>query len=278
VRDRQPHDLTGTGFQRYHGPVELSLDPLTVAVLLLAGLLAGVVSAIAGGASFVTFPVLIALGLPPVAANATNYLALFPANVFALPAYRGEIRRARSGLMVRGAIAALGGWLGAKLLFWFDERVFAALVPWLLLAATAAFALGPRASVLVLRWTRRPYARTSLLSLAVEAVLALYCGYFGAGVGIMMLAAFVALGQDDLQEANGLKNLLLTVASTAALAVYGVSGAVAWPAALLMMGSAAAGGYAGARLARVLPVALFRGIVTGVGAVLTAWFFWATNA
>ena len=240
--------LPEAGSKRYHGPVELTLEPVTAAVLILAGLVAGMVSAIAGGASFFTFPVLIALGLPPVAANATNFLALFPANVFALPAYRGEIRRARSGLLVRGAIAALGGWLGAKLLFWFDARVFAALVPWLLLAATTAFVLGPRLAVLVLRWSRRPYRRTSPLSLAVEWVLALYCGYFGAGVGIMMLAAHVALGQSDLQEANALKNLLITVASAAALAVYGVSGAVAWSAALVMMGAAAAGGFAGARV------------------------------
>ena len=169
-----------------------------------------------------------------------------------------------------GAVSLLGGLAGALLLLATPERAFEGLVPWLLLAATVVFAAGP--------WvTQRLRARHLHLPLAgmalVQLLVAVYGGYFGGGMGILMLAAFAAMGMDDLNAMNGLKAILGVLINGVAVAAFVAAGVVAWTYALPMLVAGVVGGYAGARLSRRVPKNAVRAFVVAVGALLTAYFF-----
>ncbi len=245
------------------------MELATLAMLLAAGVLGGAVNAVAGGGTFFTFPAMMWAGLDPLSANASNAVAIFPGHAAAVPAYRAELRAAGRALLPRCAIALLGGGLGAGLLLWAGQAVFAALVPWLLLAATLIFAAGP-----ILR-DRLERARLSspAVSAGVEFLFAVYGGYFGAGLGILLMAVLTIVGVRDVQMANAQKNLLATLVTAVSVSAFVLAGVVAWPQTLAVLAGALAGGYWGARLARRLPARALRATVLLVGGALSVFYF-----
>lgn len=238
-------------------------------LLLGAGVIGGAVNAIAGGGTFFTFPAMIAAGLDPLTANASNAVAIYPGHATAVPAYRTELRAAGRVVLRRAAIAAVGGAVGAALLIVSGEAVFGALVPWLLLLATLIFWSAPRLHSLT-AGTRveSPFARG-----VIQFVFAIYGGYFGAGLGVLLMAALTLIGLRDVQMANAQKNLLATVITTLSVGIFVTAGVVAWAETLLVLVGASAGGYAGARLARRIPAKALRICVIGVGLGLSVYYF-----
>lgn len=242
------------------------------ALLVAAAFGAGVLNAVAGGGSFLTFPALVATGVAPIAANATSAVAVSPGYLGSTLGFRGELARLpRERLLAESGVCAAGGVAGALLLLVTPARVFAAVVPWLLVFATVVFALGPR--LLALRTARggaepRPGAR-----LAGLAAVAVYGGYFNGGLGILLMALYAVTGEQDIHVANALKNLGSLVLSLLSVLVFAWAGAVAWPQALVMMALATLGGFAGARLARRLPARAVRAVVMVTGVVMAAVFF-----
>lgn len=246
------------------------MDPFVGALLLAAAVAAGALNAVAGGGSFFTFPALLLAGVPPVSANATSTVSLWPASVASAAAFRHDLRHERRHLFLLGGVSVVGGLAGALLLLLTPDREFARLVPWLLLAATLVFAFGPAV-------TARLRARDLHLPLGgllvVQGIVAVYGGYFGGGMGIMMLAAFAAMGMDDLNAMNGLKAILGTLINAVAVVAFVVAGIVQWPYALLMVVGGTVGGWFGARVSRNVPKAPLRVFIVLVGAALTVAFF-----
>ena len=192
----------------------------TIAFLIFgAGLVGGAMSAIAGGASFITFPALLFAGIPPLIANATNFVGLMPGNVAALAADHSELRRLLSGLRAPVITACLGAGVGSLLLLAGGSDLFQTLVPWLMLIATILFAAGP--------YVRRSLANThpaglhsgSPIALAILFVIAAYGGYFGAGLGVILLAALTVFGYDDIHESIIVKNLLISLLSITSVTI-----------------------------------------------------------
>jgi uncharacterized membrane protein YfcA len=244
-----------------------------VAALLASAAGAGAMNAMAGGGTILTFPTLLLLGEPAITANATSTVALLPGSAAGLYGYRREMEGHRGWLARLFLPSLLGGALGAFLLLATPERIFAGLAPYLVLFATLLFAVsGP-----ISRWTSPApgddapahFAAAWLFQLAVGV----YGGYFGAGVGILMLAVLGFLGLSDIHAANGVKNFLtLTINGVAAL-YFVLRGAVVWPAALVLMAGAVAGGYAGARLARSIGREKSRAAVVVIGAAVAVLLF-----
>ncbi len=245
------------------------MDPLILSFLFLAGIVGGGVNAIAGGGTFFTFPAMIASGLDPLTANASNAVAIYPGHAAAVPAYREELRSAGRPLLLRSAIVALGGLLGAGLLLQTGAVAFEGLVPWLLLAATLLFAFGPAlASV-----SARLRSESRWMTSGVEFLFAVYGGYFGAGLGVLLMAALTIIGIRDVQMANAQKNWLATIITTFSVLVFALAGVVAWPQTIAVLFGALIGGYGGARLARRIPAGALRIVVIIVGFVLSAYYF-----
>lgn len=248
-------------------------EPSIALLLVITGFLAGACNAVAGGGTFFTFPAFLAAGLPPVVANASNSVAVWPGHAFAAVGYRNEL--SRSARNIRGSliIALLGGIAGAVLAGVIANQAFASLIPFLLLFATLLFAFGRRVSVLI----ERPISDTphaSFGSRCLEFVVAIYGGFFGAGLGIMLMASLLMLGVHDLQANNALKNLLGAVINSVAVIVFAVLGVVSWPHTLIAFAGAVTGGLAGARLARRMSEVWLRHIVIAVGLFLSAYYFW----
>ncbi|MGB0411767.1 MAG: sulfite exporter TauE/SafE family protein [Pikeienuella sp.] len=239
-------------------------------LLFAAGLFAGVLNAVAGGATFFTFPALLLAGLPPLSANATNYMALIPSNITALPAYRRELLAEGRRLIFPLVLAALGGMAGAWLLLRLGGGLFEAAAPWMMGGATVLFATAPalRRAMEASGGGSGKVAGWSILS-----VMSVYGGYFGAGLGPITLAALTLMGRTSFQIANALKNAIISSISIGAIVVYGVSDAVSWPHAVVMMAGAALGGYVGGAMARYAPDRALRLFVTVFGAFLTIWYF-----
>lgn len=245
---------------------------------LAAALLAGALNAVAGGGSFFTFPALVAFaGLGSIDANATSTVALWPASLAGALAYRRDVGLDRPRLAAWGAASLAGGALGAILLLRTPARLFDAIVPFLVLLATAVFSFGG-ALTGRLR-ARRPgggeAAPPSLLAgTVVQFVVGIYGGYFGGGIGFMMLAAFVLLGLREMNAMNGLKNIFALLMNGAAVVIFVASGAVVWRVAWPMALAASAGGYAGAAAARRVDARYVRPAVAAVGWAITAYFFY----
>jgi len=230
-------------------------------LLAAAGFAAGVVNAIAGGGSLISFPALLFTGMAPVAANATNTVAIWPGTVSSGWAYRKLIAEEKHRAFVLAWPSLIGGLAGSILLLHTSEGAFRAVVPWLILFAAGLLAAqGP-----VARWVARKMPSTShsvpaALWLA-QLAIAVYGGYFGAGIGILMLAAMAIFLPDTLQHANALKVLFALLINGIAALYFLVAGSVHIPQAALMMGAAIAGGWAGAHLAQRLPAWLMRLLV-----------------
>lgn len=254
---------------------DLLLSAFDIALLLAAGLLGGGANALAGGGTFFTFPAMLEAGLPPVAANASNAVALYPGRFPSVLAGRRELAQMRSRLVRACAVAALGSLAGAWLLLVTKERVFTSLIPWLLLFATLLFAAGGRLVLATQRLTPRRGGRGLglVLGIAFEAAVAVYGGYFGAGAAFMVMAGHAMTGIDDVRQNVALKNLVVTVMTTVSVATFIIAGAVAWRETLVMLPGAMTGGYLGARLAQRLHPGRLRGFIVVVGVALTAYYF-----
>ncbi len=239
------------------------------AVLVAAAFAAGAMNAMAGGGSFLTLPALVYAGVPPVAANATGTAALLPGYASSAYGFRRDIRPvAGIGVGRLAAVSLAGGLAGAALLLLTPDGVFRAVVPWLLLAATALFAFGGRLSA----GLRRLGAGGRGATLAGLLAVSVYGGYFNGGLGILLLAQLGLSGLSDLNAMNGLKSLLSAVLTAVAVAAYAAGGAVHWPAAAVMVPAAVAGGYLGARLARRIPPGVLRAGIVAVGLCMAAAF------
>jgi uncharacterized membrane protein YfcA len=246
---------------------------LTYVVLVLAGFAAGALNAVAGGGTFLSFPALVWAGVPPIMANATATLAALPGYIGSAWGFRHDLR-ADGPLSTRLiiALAILGGFFGALLLLVTSPELFSAIVPWLLLLATAVFAAGPALLKLI---TSRGKGGLGLVASAV-IVLAVttYGGYFNGGLGIMLLAAFGLVGFTDLNAMNGLKNVVSAILSLVSVITYIAAGLIDWTYALPLALACAAGGYFGAALARkITNPAILRAFITLVGAAMTVAFF-----
>jgi uncharacterized protein len=246
-------------------------DLLPLAVITVAAFLAGGINALAGGGSFLTLPALVFAGVPALSANATGTAALLPGYLASAWSYR-DLMRAPAGLSILTVvlIGTVGGAGGALLLLSTPEQAFRGIVPWLLLFATLAFAFGP---ALQRRLARRESRTSSLGARAGILGVCAYGGYFNGGMGIVMLAMFRLLGVDDLRVANGLKNLLSAVLTLIAVIVYALGGIISWAEILPMAVAATLGGFAGARVGRVLPPLVLRNTIVLVGAITTVLFF-----
>ena len=240
-------------------------------LLVFAALGAGGLNAMAGGGSFLTFPALVFTGVPAIAANATSAVAVSPGYLGSALGFRrelGQLPRAR--LWQEGGVCALGGVLGALLLLVTPAKVFAAIVPWLLLFATVLFALGP---ALLGRLRDESVAPSTAWRLTGLMAVAVYGGYFNGGLGILLMALYLLVGEQRMNTVNALKNLNSFVLSVVSVIAFAIGGAIVWQQALLMAVFATLGGFAGARLARRLPVAAVRAIVILTGLVMAGLFF-----
>jgi uncharacterized protein len=238
-----------------------------VNLLLLAGagVVAGAINAVIGSGTLLTYPLLLASGLPPVVANGTNTLGIAPGNAFGAWGYRREL--AGRGRQVAGlaALVGVGAVLGAVLVLALPSSVFESVVPWLIVAACVLVVVQPW---MVRRLLSRGIDPTSLPKHALVPVLVavgVYAGYFGAAQGIILIAALGALYDTDLQRSNAAKNVLQGVSNAAAAVVFVIAGSVSWPAAIAIGAGASLGGFLGAPFARRLPDRVLRTIIVVVG-------------
>lgn len=244
------------------------MTAVEIILLIAIGIGGGAWNAIAGGATLLTFPALMALGLPPLVANATNYLALLPSNAAALPAYVQELRSIGRTLLPLLLVSGLGALAGSGLLLISDPAVFEVLIPALILLATGLFAFGERLRVRLLALVGE--ARSTTIVYAVLFLASIYGGYFGAGLGIILLAIAQVLGFAEFHIANSIKNLLATSFVILSVMVFGLGGLIAWPQAMVMMLGSTLGGYAGGRLAKRVNPDHLRRLVIVFGLVLSA--------
>jgi uncharacterized protein len=250
------------------------LNFATALLLFLAAALGGAMNAVAGGGSFIAFPTLLFTGVPPVPANATNTVALWTGLAFSGSAFRRHLKAPGPVLFSLVAVSLLGGILGAVLLLRTPAHTFLRILPWLMLAATLLFIFGRRLA------RRSPQSigegaslGSLMLALGFQLIVGIYGGYFGGGMGIVMLAMLTALGMADIHEMNALKTVLSSSINGIAVVVFVVSRAVYWRQAVVMIVGAGLGGYFGARFSLRLDQRWIRGFVIGVGSTVTAYFF-----
>ena len=249
-------------------------------MLLAAGVAGGALSALVGGASLVLFPAMLAAGVPPVMAVASNTTAIMPGNFLAALADRSQLPKFDRAFIVLLVVSLIAATLGAILLLLTPERLFELLVPLLLGFGTLLFAYAKPIGA----WLGRLSFGKSKTTLHPNAVglgmivpVSIYGGYFGAGVGVLLIAALSVANGGDYRAANVTKNLVGSLNNLVAALVFASQGIVAWIPALLVAIGGVGGGLAGAHLARILPVGAARGLVIGFGALLTgiyAWRYW----
>jgi uncharacterized protein len=245
--------------------------------LIVAAFLAGILNAVAGGGSFLSFPAILGMNVLPVQANATNTVALWPGQLTSVAAYWPDVRKNVSSAILMGAAGLLGGTTGALVLLNTPQRTFMRLVPWLLLTAAIFFALsGP-----VSRWLERrkgripavPEPKRLPLFFATLAV-SFYVGYFGAGAGFLFMTMLALFGYQDIHVINALKVVANTLANGVAFVIFVVDNQVVWRYCLLAMIVCAIGGYTSASLARKIPQKVLRSMVVVIGLSMAAWFFY----
>jgi uncharacterized membrane protein YfcA len=252
---------------------------LGLIALFFAGMLAGAINSVAGGGSLISFPALVAFGQPTILANATNTAVVWPGTLSSAFAYRHDLPR-RSGLLLTLLIPSfIGGLLGAVILVITPEKTFARVVPFLVLFATLLFAGSDLFKRLTKGNSNDPDGgeQVSLLGriwgASFQLFVATYGGYFGAGIGILMLASLSLIGLRDIHRMNALKTVLGTTINGIALVYFIIKGLVMWPLALTMAVGAIIGGYTGARLAKRVNQRLLRLFIVFVGLIVSAWLF-----
>jgi hypothetical protein len=247
-------------------------QPLHVLVLIaIVGIYAGIQNALAGGGSFITFPALLLAGLNPLAANMSSTIALFPSQIANAVAGRGHVSDV-AGVKFRSLfiVSLIGGVIGAILLLSTPVSLFANMVPWLVLFATAAFAWGS--------FGLKPKAEgddahlSNSVILIIQGLIAIYGGYFGGGIGFLMLAA-LTIGGQSVRAASATKNALVMIINTSAVVIFAFSPMVNWVIVVVLGVGGMVGGYVGSWLNLRLPEKILRGLVVLIGVILTIWLF-----
>lgn len=242
--------------------------------LFVAGILGGALNAVAGGGSFIAFPALLFTGVPPIAANATNTVALWTGVTASGGAYRSRLDIPKRVLVPLLLTSFLGGIAGALLLLKTPTHTFMRVLPWLMLSATLLFVFGKRLAAGRGSSVGQDATPAAIAGASVfELFVAVYGGYFGGGMGIVNLAMLAAVGMTDIHEMNALKSVLSSAINGVAVVVFIVKGAVHWPQAIVMIVGAVVGGYFGAHYSMRLPQPWVRWFVILVGAGMTAYFF-----
>lgn len=243
---------------------------MSLLLIFVAAFLAGGLNAVAGGGSFLTLPALIFIGVPAVTANATSTVALLPGSFASAYSYRRGVASVEGiSLRVLVIVSLLGGTAGAILLLITPESIFVNLMPWLLLFATGMFAFGKNIGLALKRVVHFGFGALLISQIAI----AIYGGYFGGGIGIMMLAALAIFGMTNINAMNGIKTILAGCLNAVAAAVFVIKGIIDWPHALVMMVAAIIGGYFGAHFAQQLPGKWIRTFVICTGLLMTTYLF-----
>jgi uncharacterized membrane protein YfcA len=238
-------------------------------LLFVAGFGAGIMNAVAGGGSFLTFPALVFTGVPSIIANASSTVATFPGSFVSAWAYRRDFRPFDGvGMRAILVVSLVGSLLGALLLLWTPQRTFDAVIPWLLGAATLLFAVGRQATPYLKRLIR--IGPGTLLS--VQFVIAIYGGYFGGAIGILMLALFGLFGLDDIHRMNAMKTLLAGTLNAAAVVCFIIAGKVWWTETAIMFVGAVLGGLAGPVVAKRMRQSHLRLVIIAIGVGMTVAF------
>lgn len=257
------------------------MDDFRLLLVVIAAAIGGAINSIAGGGTLVTFPALVGLGVPAIVANATSTVALWPGALGSMFGYRQELAGARAWAIRFAMPSVVGGLVGALLLLKTPGERFDQIVPWLVLGATLLFLVqrplmaalrrrsGEQAAVPDDPTTRPPGAALLLFQFGV----AIYGGYFGAGIGILMLAALGFMGFTNIHRMNGLKNWGGFCMNFVAAATFAIKGFVNWPVAIAMATGAIVGGYAGSRVAQRVPQEWVRRLVIVIGFAAAAWLF-----
>jgi uncharacterized membrane protein YfcA len=253
------------------------MDVSRAAMLLGAGALAGLMNSIAGGGTIVTFPALIVSGLSSIVANATSTIALLPGIVSSVFGYRRNIPAVHRWLRRCAPVSLAGGLAGGILLVRTPSALFDGLVPFLILFATLLFMTNSMFSRIFRpggEESPRPSRRWLAGAMGFQLCVALYGGYFGAGIGILMLASLGLLGFRDVHEMNTVKTILAFLINVVAAVYFVFSGIVDWPSAGVMAVGTVAGGYSGAHFAQKLQQKSVRRLITMIGLVLSALMFY----
>lgn len=251
--------------------------------LAFAGFVAGVLNAVAGGGSFLSFPAILGMGVLPVQANATNTVAIWPGQLTSVAAYRDDVLKNLRAAWLMGLAGLIGGTAGAVVLLNTPQMTFLHMVPWLLLAAASTFAMsGP-----VSRWLERrkqvrhqhvkrggAHAPRRVPLFIATIAVSFYVGYFGAGAGFLFMTVLALFGYEDINAINALKVVANTLANGVAFLIFIADGQVIWRYCFAAMIAAAIGGYVSASLAKRVPQPILRASVVVIGMGMAAWFFW----
>jgi hypothetical protein len=250
------------------------LDILHIILLFAGGLLAGFINVMAGGAGFMTFPLLLAAGMTEIEANASNFVAVLPANVVGTLVYRHELKKVRQHLPFRLFLAAAGGVLGSWILIHTGQAAFERVIPWLLLFATCSFSFGPWLKNKLERDFAFDGSRWLWLSFLLEFIVYVYGGYFGLGMGIVMFAIYSIFSQMTIHQANAIRNVTITLMTLISIAIFAQAGVIRWLPSLVMMAGAMISGYFTAKVAMRIPHHFVRRGILVWAVCLTALAFW----
>ena len=241
--------------------------------LVTASTIAGVMNAMAGGGSFLSFPAMLGMGVAPVQANATNTVALWPGQLTSLATLRSDVRK--DLLPAIGVTSVIGGVVGAEVLLHTQQQTFLHMIPWLILGGTLIFGV----SGYVGKWIkgRAEHVERRIPSFTLACALfpaCFYIGYFGAGGGILVMTILALFGMEEMHQLNALKVFAVMTSNFCAIVTFVVTGAIEWRYCLVSMVFAGLGGWIGARTARRVSGPWLRGFVVVTGLVISAWFFW----
>lgn len=263
-------------------PARMNLHLVQAIFLFFAAVIAGTLNALAGGGSFISFPALLFIRIPPVLANATNTVALWPGLAASTVAYLKRLNAPARILVPLLVTSVGGGWAGAFLLLHTPQHTFLRLVPWLLLGGTLLFAFGNSirsvaGKTAVIDDLRNTSWQAILWTSIAELLVSIYGGYFGAGIGFMTLAMLAMLGMRDIHAMGAIRTLLAVAINAAAVVTFIVAGAVLWPQCAVMTAGSLAGGWFGAHFAQKADPGKVRLLVIGIGVAMSAYFFFTVQ-
>jgi uncharacterized membrane protein YfcA len=265
--------------KRQKSPFEFNLVTAeTYFFLFITGLCCGAINAISGGSSLLSFPVLISTGLPANIANASNFLATMPGYAAAIPFYRKEFKHIKQALMSILLAGLLGAITGSLLLLVSSSDVFIRLTPYLLLIATLLYALGDSINQLLMKYAHNMQFKGGRSGQFLVYVFSIYGGFFGAGMGIIMLSLLRIMGYRDFHQANAIKNLMITLMSLISVSIFILGGLIAWPEALTMMLGSAIGGYQMVKYANRVPQKWLRYFIITLGLGFSSYYFLKLSA
>jgi uncharacterized membrane protein YfcA len=243
--------------------------------LIVASMIAGVMNAMAGGGSFVSFPAMLGVGVPPIEANATNTVALWPGQLTSLATLRGDVRK--DLLPAIGITSVVGGVTGAEVLLHTQQRTFLHMIPWLILAGTLIFGVSGHVGKWIKGRAEHPHAERKIPQLGLACSLfpvCFYIGYFGAGGGFLVMTILALFGMEKMHTLNAMKVVAALLSNLCAIITFVFQGAIVWHYCLISMVFAAFGGWVGARFARRVNGEVLRVIVVATGCLIAGYFFW----